>query len=641
MRPSTFSSGMVRDELERLCGLDGTRLGGADRRERDQRGEPAGRASERCWHARIVAAPATRIQEARSSRGGNRSGTSIRRSRASMHEDPPRQLQAALAARRRHRSAGFWNRICGAFEIRRLRRRESPDELAPDDGPALPPARGARAERRGDRDGAPRARPVSRTPTSLRTSCAAASSAGAGRRELGERDVVRAYLDFAKLDEAARAAARSSSRHPTTREALLLHGRVFHALFERDHASRDGARSRSRACARPRELDAGSIEARRSLAAIAPRDRSDEPGAVPRPARARDGPARRGGRTPLPAALPACRSSGAPRRTSSGRRKSTTSRLVEKKTRPRDRLVRRSHPRRCPPLSRMPGVRRVAMRHRGVAIVADGGDDERDASPEDDAFLASAEHLRKASSAWAKRIGMGSFEEATLSIGEATVFAVAAGGSVLALEIGPSTISTSPPTRPATCSRAGRRVSIAISSGCAQAASTRSGPLVQRLERPASPVRLTQCAPEARGRAFQRKHHQDRADRRESDHARRPGAPAEVLRRASRCPNPVNAPPTYCMPSNMPAAVAAARFPPKSIDAVPESIECTIEIANELKTNATMIQSRLGALQTTREARDLKDVADERDGRAPVLEDPVRDRPGRERARRSPAITIA
>ena len=43
----------------------------------------------------------------------------------------------------------------------------------------------------------------------------------------------------------------------------------------------------------------------------------------------------------------------------------------------------------------------------------------------------------------------------------------------------------------------------------------------------------------------------------EADHARRPASPA-VLVTSQPMPMPAKKPPTYCMPSNMPAAVAAA-----------------------------------------------------------------------------------
>ena len=52
----------------------------------------------------------------------------------------------------------------------------------------------------------------------------------------------------------------------------------------------------------------------------------------------------------------------------------------------------------------------------------------------------------------------------------------------------------------------------------------------------------------------------------------------------------------------MPAAVAAAFFPPKSIDAVPESIECTMDTANELTTKARMMNVVPGATLMVRSA---------------------------------------
>ena len=47
------------------------------------------------------------------------------------------------------------------------------------------------------------------------------------------------------------------------------------------------------------------------------------------------------------------------------------------------------------------------------------------------------------------------------------------------------------------------------------------------------------------------------------------------------------------MPSNIPAALAAARLPPKSMDAVPDSIEWTIEIAREFMVKAMMTMHKI------------------------------------------------
>ena len=84
----------------------------------------------------------------------------------------------------------------------------------------------------------------------------------------------------------------------------------------------------------------------------------------------------------------------------------------------------------------------------------------------------------------------------------------------------------------------------------------------------------------------------------------------------------------YCIPSNMPVAVAAAFLPPKSIDAVPESMECTMLMANEFTTKAAMIQESPGESQMIAETDDLQRVADKRDRGAAGLEDPVGDGAG-------------
>src|SRR5437899_1335577 len=48
-------------------------------------------------------------------------------------------------------------------------------------------------------------------------------------------------------------------------------------------------------------------------------------------------------------------------------------------------------------------------------------------------------------------------------------------------------------------------------------------------------------------------------------------------------PNPVKPDATYCTPSSIPVAVAAAFFPPKSAEAVPESMPCTPKIQMQEK----------------------------------------------------------
>src|SRR5436190_17633339 len=80
------------------------------------------------------------------------------------------------------------------------------------------------------------------------------------------REVVEAYLDFAKVDEAVRAARALLTRRPNDADALTLHGRVMLALYQRDHVSRDG-KAALESLRRGTELAPESIEARRCLAA--------------------------------------------------------------------------------------------------------------------------------------------------------------------------------------------------------------------------------------------------------------------------------------------------------------------------------------------------------------------------------------
>src|SRR5262249_55909743 len=78
-------------------------------------------------------------------------------------------------------------------------------------------------------------------------------------------DAVGSYLEFAKLDDAARAARELLARFPTEPDARVLHGRVFQALFQRDHASRDGKAALD-SFSKAVELDSSSLDARRGLA---------------------------------------------------------------------------------------------------------------------------------------------------------------------------------------------------------------------------------------------------------------------------------------------------------------------------------------------------------------------------------------
>jgi tetratricopeptide (TPR) repeat protein len=266
--------------------------------------------------------------------------------------------------------------------------------------------------------------------------CKTDASLGRPAASPGElAELVRAYLEFARLDEAARAGRALAKARPDDAEARLLHGRACFALFQRDHAARDGSEALE-SFKRAVELAPESFVIRRSLAEvyfaigatsqalfhlllaleIDPRDKIANRLYM----QLRRLPFQRRAEKDL---LWETEINDQP--------------LVQTKTKPLDsrygELIRTG----VRQLSGMDGVRRVAMRHRGVAIVARNGGEAHAASADTDAFLASAEHLRKAGSAWAKRIGMGGFEEATLSLDDAMVFAVAAAGSVLAIEIEP------------------------------------------------------------------------------------------------------------------------------------------------------------------------------------------------------------
>lgn len=259
----------------------------------------------------------------------------------------------------------------------------------------------------------------------------------AGAESSEQRDVVRTYLDHALFDEAARAARDLVRKFPNDPRARLLHGQACLALFERDHASKTGAEALE-SLRQASDLDPDSIEARRSLAeahhAIGATSQALFHVLLALEADPHDEAANR-----LYLRLQGLPFQRRAEKTLLWEAEINDQPIVQKKTRPRDRAfgdkvrdgVRR--------LSTSRGVRRVAVRHNGVGMVAAEGDDARDASPEHDPFLASAEHLRRAGSAWAKRIGWGGFEEATLMLEEGTVFAVAASGSVLAIEVEPDT----------------------------------------------------------------------------------------------------------------------------------------------------------------------------------------------------------
>jgi tetratricopeptide (TPR) repeat protein len=245
-------------------------------------------------------------------------------------------------------------------------------------------------------------------------------------------ELVRANVDFARLDEALKVARELVSRFPREPEALLHHGLAHKALFERDHASRDGKAALD-SLRRAAELDASSLDARRALAqtygmigatsqalfhALLALELDPSDAATNRLyAEMRRRPLQRRAEADLLWEAEVNDQSLSEKRTVSTDR-SFNALLVDG--------VRR--------LSRLRGVRRVAMQHRAVGMVATG-DVLKPASDRSDLYLGSIENLRRHASAWAKRMGMGGFEEATLVLDGVAVHAVAGAGTLLALEI--------------------------------------------------------------------------------------------------------------------------------------------------------------------------------------------------------------
>jgi tetratricopeptide (TPR) repeat protein len=258
----------------------------------------------------------------------------------------------------------------------------------------------------------------------------ASGKSGIGLAELCE--LVQSYAGFAKLDDAARGARELIARFPREPRALILHGTVFKSLFQRDHASRDGQAAID-SFRKAVMLDPTSLEARRTLAETY----------------ALIGATSQAVFHALLALEIDPRDPATNRLYGSLRRKPLSSRnekdllweaevhdqpIEAKKDVPADitsnALVLDGVKR----LSEMPSVKRVAARHHGIAIVATR-ERMRPASVESDPFLKAIDALRRSASTWAKRVNVGGFEEATLTLQGASVFAVAGGGTVVALEL--------------------------------------------------------------------------------------------------------------------------------------------------------------------------------------------------------------
>lgn len=245
-------------------------------------------------------------------------------------------------------------------------------------------------------------------------------------------EVVRAFLGFAKLDDAARAAAELVARFPAEPVARLLHGLTSKALFSRDHASRDG-KAALESFRSAVDLDATSLEARRNLAETYALIGATSQ-AVFHVLLALDLDPEDAATNLLYAKLRRAPLARKSERDLLWEAEVNDQTLVEKKALPLDRDYGALLFSGVRKLSSMRSVRRVAMKHKGVALVADK-DRMRPASEQSDPFLAAIERMRMGASTWAKRVNVGGFEEAMLVLRDSTVFVVAGGGSVLALEL--------------------------------------------------------------------------------------------------------------------------------------------------------------------------------------------------------------
>jgi hypothetical protein len=250
---------------------------------------------------------------------------------------------------------------------------------------------------------------------------------------IGLCDVVQAYLDFARLEDALRASNELKARFPNEPRAVCVHGLVLKAIFLRDHLSKDGKEALE-ALRRAVALDPTSFRARYGLAEtyseigatsqalfhlmLALETQPTDPAANLLYSKLKSLPFQRRAEEEL-----------------LWEAEINDQSLVEKQQKPLDRSFQDQISDDVSRLSRMLGVRRVVARHHGMAVVASGGMRVPRSQADMDGFLNSVEQLRKAASTCTKRLGMGRFEEATMIVGGLTVFAVAAGGSVIALQL--------------------------------------------------------------------------------------------------------------------------------------------------------------------------------------------------------------
>jgi tetratricopeptide (TPR) repeat protein len=249
----------------------------------------------------------------------------------------------------------------------------------------------------------------------------------------GYRELIGGYLAFGELKGAGLAAREMVRRFPIEAEASSLEGDVHLARFRRDHLSRDGQKALA-AYRRSSELDPGCFAARRGLAEtyseigatgkaifqllLAMDLRPNDPG--------------------LCALYESLRRLPFEHRRESDllwEAELNDESAVRQRVEPEDPLYLKDIVQGLSRMSQLRGVRRVALSHRSLRLVAKDGRSLRVPARERDPFLSLAMGFRQSASTLAKRLGMGRFQQADLRIGPGRVLAVAAGPTVMMLAI--------------------------------------------------------------------------------------------------------------------------------------------------------------------------------------------------------------
>jgi tetratricopeptide (TPR) repeat protein len=256
------------------------------------------------------------------------------------------------------------------------------------------------------------------------------------------RELVEFHLDGHDLDGALAAAAVFQTRFPDSALAASLRGRAHMARFHRDHVAEDGAAA-IRAYQRALELEPGSTEIDFHLAETyyyigviskalvhLYRVLDREPGHAAGQRLQR-----------ILVRLPIEKEEEA-----------DLLRAVEESDEAQFRHVPERGPERdsfasglparvgrdAVQLSRMVGVRRVVFASRGQHVHAQDGIRRDDSESGSDPFADLAAGFRRTASLSAKRMGIGSFEEAELSWPDGRILAAASGPSIVVVETGPS-----------------------------------------------------------------------------------------------------------------------------------------------------------------------------------------------------------